>query len=1109
MINAGSAAAYLTLDRSSYTAGLKSAYQELSGFLDNSKKAGDRIQYLGGVIESSGNAMIKGATVPLVAAGTMLTKFSMDYESSVAKVASIADTSAVSINSLSSGILNLSKDTGISASKLNNTLYDVISAGIDTASSVEFLADATKLAKAGFAETGDSVSVLTTILNSYGLAATETTRISDILVQTQNLGVTTVAELSQSMGRAIPIFSSAGLSIESLSASYVQMTKNGIGTAEATTRVSALVTELSKSGTKVDGVLKEIAGGSFRDLTANGKTLGDVMNMLDQYAKSNSLSLGDLFGSSEAATAAMILAKNEGNDFNNTLNQLSNSAGSTDKAFKTVTDTTQERFTKALNKLKVSAIDLGNNLLPLANDMIEGFTGVVDKFNNLDEATQKNIVSAGMYVAAAGPVLSITGKLVTGVGKLVSGFNLLSSGIGGLGLSGLASGLGAVAIPLAAVGAGFYVWHESMDVANQSVTKSREEMSWMERVIADMTGKVTYSRKELESMGLVYADFNKNISKEFQESVKNMTTDIHEFGMSLGQISLDKVITEEEHNQFVSKVDSVLQSAIQAIETKSAEMQSGLRSAFSVDGVIDENESSLLEWWASRGSKEKEEAQNLRDEIAQIESNAFAEGRALTGEEIAAIEERYAQIKQIELEAQASNSYELEYAHQEFQVRMRTLDTEEAEKLLQQRAQQRDEEQIQIRTNYDTLIALAKQGYDDMSEEDKKYSNETVARLKEAKQKELDISNSYYDQDYQYAIEHNENLKTAINKFSGEILKQKDIEYYEQLVQATEHYADINRVTESGYKKLFNTATGTYDDVYVKIDEITEKLSGVYDLNTQSIGSMTRNDAELLQNEIAAWSQTSEGILSNCLIIGDAYIDTQGNITNSSNEIIGKLGEVVDANGKVVDAVLDVNGNPIRIGDNTDEVIRKLKNTREEVKSTDGKKANIEVTDNGTANQVKNRINDIPTYKQVVVGVVDGKYNGSTMYATGTESAMSGLASVAEYGPELIQSNGTLMLATNRQLMNFSGGEAVYNTRETEDILREMNSDGSKQDIIVDSVNEVIIRLSKVVNVLNDVLNTEGILEVTSNINLDKYKLGEVITPIVSNKLAVATMKRR
>ena len=39
--------------------------------------------------------------------------------------------------------------------------------------------------------------------------------------------------------------------------------------------------------------------------------------------------------------------------------------------------------------------------------------------------------------------------------------------------------------------------------------------------------------------------------------------------------------------------------------------------------------------------------------------------------------------------------------------------------------------------------------------------------------------------------------------------------------------------------------------------------------------------------------------------------------------------EVVDANGEVVDAILDVNGNPINIGDNTDEVIGKLKKTRE------------------------------------------------------------------------------------------------------------------------------------------------------------------------------------
>ena len=97
-----------------------------------------------------------------------------------------------------------------------------------------------------------------------------------------------------------------------------------------------------------------------------------------------------------------------------------------------------------------------------------------------------------------------------------------------------------------------------------------------------------------------------------------MTTDIHEFGLSISEIKLDGVFSDEEANAMTSRVDGALNSALSAIESKTQEMQDGLRGAFGVDGVIDENESALLEYWNNRRNKEKEEAQNLQNEINNI-----------------------------------------------------------------------------------------------------------------------------------------------------------------------------------------------------------------------------------------------------------------------------------------------------------------------------------------------------------------------------------------------------------------------------------------------------------------------------------------------------------
>ena len=66
------------------------------------------------------------------------------------------------------------------------------------------------------------------------------------------------------------------------------------------------------------------------------------------------------------------------------------------------------------------------------------------------------------------------------------------------------------------------------------------------------------------------------------------------------------------------------------------------------------------------------------------------------------------------------------------------------------------------------------------------------------------------------------------------------------------HYEGIAEVTESGYKRVYDTATGTWKDVYVSIDATTGQLKGVYDLNTQNVAAMSKEDEAVLRDEVAA-----------------------------------------------------------------------------------------------------------------------------------------------------------------------------------------------------------------------------------------------------------------
>lgn len=69
--------------------------------------------------------------------------------------------------------MQLSNTTGIASSAIAEDVYNAISAGQKTGDAVNFVANSTKLAKAGFAESSQTLDVLTTILNAYGMEASK------------------------------------------------------------------------------------------------------------------------------------------------------------------------------------------------------------------------------------------------------------------------------------------------------------------------------------------------------------------------------------------------------------------------------------------------------------------------------------------------------------------------------------------------------------------------------------------------------------------------------------------------------------------------------------------------------------------------------------------------------------------------------------------------------------------------------------------------------------------------------------------------------------------------------------------------------------------------
>ena len=339
-----------------------------------------------------------------------------EFETAIAKVGTIADTAKVPLDELKRQISDVSGTMGIEGANLAEATYQAISASVATEDAVAFAAKASKLAAAGFTSESSAVDILTTALNAYGLGADEAGHVSDVLLTTQNLGKTSVDELSSSMGNVIPLASAYNVSLENLSSGLAIMTANGIATAEATTYTKSMLNELGDTGSDVSKILQNETGQSFAQLMDSGASLGDVLQILYDSVDGDSTAFAGLWSSVEAGTGALSLADAGAEKFNDVLGQMQADSNLTETAYATMTDTMQH----SMDLLQTSAQNLGIALF----DSVSGQLGsAVDLASGYLQTLTDSFQSGGLAGLAEG-LGSIFMDLATNVGP-----QLLQSGI--------------------------------------------------------------------------------------------------------------------------------------------------------------------------------------------------------------------------------------------------------------------------------------------------------------------------------------------------------------------------------------------------------------------------------------------------------------------------------------------------------------------------------------------------------------------------------------------------------------------------------------------------------------------------------------------------------
>lgn len=327
-----------------------------------------------------------------------------EFENAMAKTSTLFKGSDADLAALGDEIQRLSSASGASASELAEAAYSALSASVPAEQLGSMLEQSSKLAVAGFTDVDTALSATAKTMNAYGMEGEDAIgKVQKVLMQTQNLGITTVGELGASLAQVTPTAAAFGVSFEQVGASLATMTAQGTPTAQATTQLNSLIAELGKSGTQAANNLKEAAEGteyagmSFTEMMDSGATLDEILGMLAESADENGLSMVDMFSSIEAGKAALSIFSGEGEIFHSNLDQMGTDADVVGEAYGKMSETLQFQS----GRIHETLTNIGASLFELASGPIgDAATSIADALDSILKGLQEDGLQGAMDAAS-------------------------------------------------------------------------------------------------------------------------------------------------------------------------------------------------------------------------------------------------------------------------------------------------------------------------------------------------------------------------------------------------------------------------------------------------------------------------------------------------------------------------------------------------------------------------------------------------------------------------------------------------------------------------------------------------------------------------------------
>lgn len=205
------------------------------------------------------NGAILGMSVAIAGASVYSVKLASDFESAMTLIQTSAGASSQELAYMHDKVLQLSVDTGTSATTLANALYYVESAGYRGAKAFDILKISAQGAAVGHTDVTATANALTTVLNSGVKGVNDASQAMGAMNAIVGQGKMKLEDLNAALSSGILASAkSFGLSLQDVGGALDTMTNNGVPAIDAATRLRMMFSLMEAPTSKAQKALESI-----------------------------------------------------------------------------------------------------------------------------------------------------------------------------------------------------------------------------------------------------------------------------------------------------------------------------------------------------------------------------------------------------------------------------------------------------------------------------------------------------------------------------------------------------------------------------------------------------------------------------------------------------------------------------------------------------------------------------------------------------------------------------------------------------------------------------------------------------------------------------------